>query len=863
MKKFLKSVAIAMLVVMIINLPTGIVYAQNETFEENFLDSIGIIDINENYNSEAPISRVEFVKTVLKMEGIDIDGFDMDIQPFFDVTEADNFFNAVNVAYSLGYIKGGTDGCFRPYSAISIEEAVTVLLRALGGDDVIKAAGGTDALASALGLYKNLNVAKSSDCTYKDAAILVYSAMTASGIGQDADGTYKLVDSSSILGNIFKMKYVTGIVDGNYKKSVYNNAPTEYNEITVNEKVYKLENEKYNDLFFGQTVTVYYTENSAGEYVAAYIEAKNNNVSVLEFEDVVSLNSDKVVYDFSNSNKVKELKLSKNCVTMLNNSRLNLIGSFDVSGNGSMVCIDNNDDKYIDVLDITTYDIYLVKNVNTDYKRITFENSDSVIELDDYEYCRIIDVNGENLEFGDINRYDVAEISLSNDKKYITITVIDEQSMISVAQITKKSGESYSVITADDGSEYKTINNFTEVLKSGETYLFAFDSKGNICFKVEDGEKTRYKLGCVMGVAVSDKAFANEGKIKIIGTDEKVYDLIIPKKVLCQNYKAKISFVQAVEEIKQSQVIRFIEEDGVLTSFEVASDDENYDGLQLIAKPKNTNNIDTQYWKAAALIGGRIPVDNNTVIITHDTSQNASDEKAYSFTGMSSLVNQQYYPNTSGYRVGNKDVYADVVIIKDFQESVTKDSQIMLISSIYKEYDEESEMVRIIFEGLVSNSTKKFALYNNDLLTYTTVSGEEIELGIGDCIRYTLSVNSEIKNIKLMFDYSDMKLYGVNDGDDLSVAYGARELHRTGTVTDVQGDYVKLEVDGISAEENYFYSLKNIDAYQVSESRNGTICETITSFDIMSRKNDPNIKDKVFVMMVYGNTRVFVVYKAK
>ena len=71
---------------------------------------------------------------------------------------------------------------------------------------------------------------------------------------------------------------------------------------------------------------------------------------------------------------------------------------------------------------------------------------------------------------------------------------------------------------------------------------------------------------------------------------------------------------------------------------------------------------------------------------------------------------------------------------------------------------------------LVHNqSSKKFTLCSNELLTYKTADETEIELGVGDCIRYTLNIKNEIQNIKLMLDYSDnMKLYGVNDADDLS-----------------------------------------------------------------------------------------------
>lgn len=393
-----------------------------------------------------------------------------------------------------------------------------------------------------------------------------------------------------------------------------------------------------------------------------------------------------------------------------------------------------------------------------------------------------------------------------------------------------------------------------------ETVTFVLDSKGNICFRVMQSDDL-YKLGYVIGVAMPENPLYNEGRAKILGVDQVIYTIIVPSKVKCLNTNGKVSSVQALTDMQSSQVIRFSEKEGVLTAYEIASDDENYEGLHKIAKLGNGNNIDTQYWKDAALIGGRIPVDSDTVIILTDLTKDSTDEKAYSFIAMSALGDEQYYPDTVGYRVGTSDIHSDIVI-SPYDKPLTKNAPILLISEVYKEYDAEKDTVKVVLEGYNKNEIKKLVLYENELLTYTTVDGKEIELGAGDCIRYVINSKDEIKKVKLMFDYSDMKMYGINDGDDLSYAYGAKELHRTGQVASVHGDYVKLLIDGVGAED-YLYSLKTAELYQVSEKNGQTLCEAISSYDVMSLKNNPELKDKVFTMLVYGDTRVMVVYKSE
>ena len=125
-----------------------------------------------------------------------------------------------------------------------------------------------------------------------------------------------------------------------------------------------------------------------------------------------------------------------------------------------------------------------------------------------------------------------------------------------------------------------------------------------------------------------------------------------------------------------------------------------------------------------------------------------------------------------------------------------------------------------------------------------------------------INKKNEIVVVKLIFDYSEMKMYGNNDGNDLSTAYGAENLHRTGVVEYVRDDFVKIAFDGLSAPEDYLCSLKNTGVYQVSVQRGRVVCETISAYDIMSLEQNPDLKDKVFVRMHQGETGVFVVYKA-
>ncbi len=856
MKKL--SISIVLAVLALTQFMMSTVFAESENFEENFLDALGLIKMEENYNSDAEISRIEFVKTVFKVIKTDTEQFSTEgMQPFFDITENDEFFKIANIAYKMGIIKGGTDGCFRPYATISPNEATTILLRALYGSEMIEKLGGAEALATTLGLYKDLKVDANSGFTYKNAAVLIYNALSADYIEKNFNGSYYFEQDKTLLSELYKIEYMEGTVDGNYKKSIYAE-PTKYNFLTVDGDLFKLGYEKYNDLYFGQNVTVYYTEDSSEDLVIVYMEAEKGSVIKYEFEDLVSLDSNGIFYTEPGKGKVKKEDLSETCITIHNNTRINLTKAFDVSGNGYVTCIDNDDDGKIDILDITTYDIYVVQNVNTVYDRIRFENSDTVINLDDYGDVRIVDKAGNNLEPGSIEQYNVAEISISEDKAYITITVITDKKSVTVAGVTNDSDKDFAVILADDGTEYRTVKGFDEELSAGQTYIFALDSRGNICAKISEGDST-YKIGVVMSATVSEDS--EEGTVKLMGTDEKVYKIKVPEKVTFLNFNKRVGYAEAINEIKESLIIRFSEKDGVMRAFEIPSNDENYPGLQKIGELPNANNAYTRYWKTAEIIGGIIPINSESIIIRQDDAKSPADESAYAFERMSELVNGLYYPATIGYRVGNSEFYADVILMKTKGE-LRKDSPIMLISEVYKKYDVKSEETKTVFKGLVNNAETELILSEEALAHYKTAQGAVIELGVGDCIRYSVDKQNRIVTVKLIFDYSDMKMYGNDDGDDLSTAYGVENLHRTGVVDYVRGNYVKIIADGLAVQEDYLCSLTGTGAYQVSVVDGRVVCETISAFDIESLEKDPDLKDKVFVRMHQGVTGVFIVYKA-
>ena len=853
MKNIIKIVAICLALVQLF---TGVVFGTEVKSKEDFLKHIGVIDVYENYNTYDYISRIEFVETVLKMKKIDAESIVMDgVEPFYDVTPEDDIFDVAVAGYQLGLVKGGTDGCFRPYANISQDEAVIIILRALGAGDMLDYVDGAYPLARKLGLYDNLGVNKTSGITRKDAMILVYNAMKAEAIEKKIDGTVEISPNGSILGEFYNLKYKTAVIEGNYRTTLYGEDLPEYNTLIIGGEMYNVTDPQYNEMI-GVRVVVYYNENGSGHKNAVYVEEVKTSSYEMALENVYTLNDEEIEWENSDNGRALNKKISPECITIYNNSRIKRTDGFKLPLNGKLKALDNNNDTLIDVIIVTAFDAYKVESVSSSYNRISLKGINTIIELNDYEKFRVVNVDGEEIALSTIKEDDIAEIYISPDKKYIDIIIVGEQISGTVTKIKTDNNRNYKIFTFDDGTQIRTMVGYTEKINIGSNYVFLLDSRGYICATSDILKADVYKLAVVMGIAFSD-GMETDVKVKLYGTDEKVYMLTIPKKVKCLNYGSKVSNESAANLMLESEVIRYSAKDEVLTSFEYASDDESYDGLCRFAILPDGDGTDNQYWRTAALIGGKIPVDSNTVIITYN-AEDKNNEREYSFGAMGGLTNEAYYPGSVAYRVGNNDIYADVVVTsRDVGGTLTKDSPVMLVSEISEIYDEESGDIQISVKGFVANAEKEFVLYDSNLINYQTDSGETITVSEGDCIRYVLNSRNEIKNFILMYDYDEEKLCATDGG----TAYGGRINYRIGRISAVHGNYLNLILDGKSEKDEYLYTLNNAGLYQVSEINGETLCEVIKAEDLVSLKNNPDLKDKVFAYLVYANTKMLVVYK--
>ncbi len=106
--------------------------------EDDIITTVGIIGImngdqNGNLNLDSYVTRAEFTKIALCTSVLkDSVNTASKVSPFYDVKSGHWASGYIITAVSNGYLRGYVDGSFKPDNRVTLEEAVTVMLRILG-----------------------------------------------------------------------------------------------------------------------------------------------------------------------------------------------------------------------------------------------------------------------------------------------------------------------------------------------------------------------------------------------------------------------------------------------------------------------------------------------------------------------------------------------------------------------------------------------------------------------------------------------------------------------------------------------------------------------------------------------------------
>ena len=202
-----KVLSIVLSLVMVLCLTPAMAFADttNATYSDisgekcegavNVLDALGVIDGYEDgtYRPDQVVTRAEMAKLVITALGIDSYAT-ATTSSYSDMQNAQWAIPVVEYATNLGIVEGVGDGRFSPGNPVTYEQAVTMIVRALGYTTDCNEMNGTwPAIyvqkATALGIFRNVEGNQyGTGADRGDIAIMLYNALELPQVYADKDG---------------------------------------------------------------------------------------------------------------------------------------------------------------------------------------------------------------------------------------------------------------------------------------------------------------------------------------------------------------------------------------------------------------------------------------------------------------------------------------------------------------------------------------------------------------------------------------------------------------------------------------------------------------------------------------------------
>lgn len=512
------------------------------------LSKLGVINGYEEdgvvkFKPENNVTRAEFTAMLLRTRGMgSVGSTSLDNPPFPDVVTPDVSWAIANIrtAREMGIINGYDDGTFKPNNNVSYEEAVKMIVCALGYGEM-----GTEGAfwysrylmtATSLKFLEGSGGAIGAPATRATIAKMLYKCLEVKLAENN-----KITDKT-ILENDLNLTKNVGYIDANPEISLTTpDSNIRSNEIQIASKndqdvyvteTFKVEDpSKYNDLL-GAQITYYYTiEKNSGYKVLLMATVKNTDVLEIESEDILNSSATGIEYIYNRDNdRTADVSIASDSVVVYNDRLFGATKALSTFANyhmamgssampriGSVKLLDRDGDEVYDVVFINSYEPWVVSSKTTSDSSIVdnvlrkgMSGGQNKIKLDP-KTVKFYTSDGKEASFTSISTGDVVCIkqSAANGGTVATTAIICKKAI--TGKITKTSSKTGLTI----GSNDYAVSNYapwkfvisgaapdTTAPVIGDSGKFFFDLNGNIVAYDKNESASNLQYGYLVDAAL-------------------------------------------------------------------------------------------------------------------------------------------------------------------------------------------------------------------------------------------------------------------------------------------------------------------------------------------------------------------------
>lgn len=483
--------------------------------------------------------------------------------PFTDISDADTDISwaipNIDTAHGMGVVNGYPDGTFGPRNNVAYEEAVKMVVCALGYTDIDVSItpwySNYLAQANKLGITQNAAMLGGAETPATRACIaqILYDSLEAK-ICRNGKPT-----EDTILSSYLQYTKGVGVISANGITGMTEpDSDLNPNEVQIYAQVgdtghYETHTYKTTDTglkqYLGHQVEFYYKNDGSSRTLMVYVLTENKELT---------LNPDDIDRGESDSTQIRYFKSEDaDATTAANLDPENVvIYNGKLYGNnaaqsrfitsmlpklGSVRLLDSNADGRYDLVDIQAYEVYFVSSKVSSEKSIIDDvtrNTDKELILDEESNTiktTIVDKNGNAMSYSSIPTYAVIHLARSNANsgQRLQRAVVVNEPVSGTISGTRGgttitiNGSTYEYSGAASWMPGNSGKQTEPALQESGTYYK--DINGKIVAYRKDAVTENISYGYIMGVAKSDSHFDDEKTLRVLAQNGSQVMLTINK----------------------------------------------------------------------------------------------------------------------------------------------------------------------------------------------------------------------------------------------------------------------------------------------------------------------------------------------
>lgn len=390
------------------------------------LNALGIVEGKSEgvFAPEDALTRAEMATLVLRTVGMDSPASGRDI--FTDVPSSHWAYSFIAAAYQMGIVNGTSADTFTPDGVVTYEQAVKMVVAALGYTVQAEAQGGypTGYLSKAAQLDILGGVKIGGDMTRGDMALLLYNALDVpllqkTGYGEN-EHTYTDAKEETILSYYQKVTLSTDAVAVTPMASKVDPAPSVLKDEIITEKgVRMLKGESDAQNLLGVRADIYtrMDEITDKPVIIAIVPRASSSVTDIPVQNIDMGRTDKNTVVFEDADG-KEHKTDITGATLVYNGRVKAMEDATISGIdiGTVRLVENA--GKVDVVICESFENYIVESVNKETDTVYFKDGKGSLKIDFTDNAKAIvmtDEKGKALSLDDVAEWDVLSVAANGD----------------------------------------------------------------------------------------------------------------------------------------------------------------------------------------------------------------------------------------------------------------------------------------------------------------------------------------------------------------------------------------------------------------------------------------------------------------